>query len=75
MKKIIGVFAVTAIAVIMFFSANNVDQLSSDKNLSDVIAMNSANAEWVFFGCGMGGDYCGGVSGCKSVIVSSNRCN
>ncbi|MBA0884776.1 hypothetical protein [Flavobacterium undicola] len=74
MKKILGILGVVVIAVTMFLGTDKINSSSPDNNLSDVIAMNSANAEWVWFGCGMDGDYCGQTPNCRFVIVSSERC-
>ncbi|GEL12135.1 hypothetical protein SAMN05192550_3111 [Flavobacterium glycines] len=45
MKKIIVAFGVVVIAVMMFFSANNVNSYSSNTNLASLITINTANAE------------------------------
>lgn len=74
MKKIKGILVFTVIALGIFFSSTTINTKKADKDIATLMAVETANAKWVFFGCGQYGDYCGGVPDCKSVIFSSNRC-
>jgi hypothetical protein len=44
MKKIIGSLGVVVIAAVMFFSANNLTESSSDISLAELITFNVENA-------------------------------
>lgn len=74
MKIIKGILALTLIATGIFFSSKSIASEKEDLDLSSLLAVETADAKWVWFGCGAGGNYCGGSPSCKSVIVSSNAC-
>jgi len=74
MKKIKGILVFTVIVLGIFFSSTTINPKKADKDIATLMAVETANAKWVFFGCASGGDYCGGIEGCKSVIFSTNRC-
>jgi len=74
MKKIKGLFIFSLIMLGVFFTSTSINTKEKDNNLSSLLAIETAEAKWVWFGCGQGGKYCGGKTNCKSVIVSSRRC-
>ncbi len=82
MKKLKGILVIAVIAAGMFFSTTSIDSEKIAVNIesmdiASIVALETAEArkkKWVWFGCGGGGNYCGGEPNCKSVIVSSNRC-
>lgn len=71
MKKLIGIIGVVAIAMTIFFNTNSLNSSTENLDLASLIAINTANAETVLFGCKNGGTYCGGHYDCKSVIFST----
>lgn len=75
MKKIKGILVLAVITAGIFFSSTSINPKEVDKDIASLMAIETANAKWVWFGCGAGGTYCGGSENCKSVIVSSNRCS
>lgn len=74
MKKIKGILVFAVIAAGIFFSSTTINTEKAEQDLASLMAVETADAKMVFFGCGSGGDYCGGKPNCKSVIFSSNRC-
>lgn len=70
MKKLIGILGIAVIAMTMFFSTNSINTSDGEVDLASLIAINTANAETVIFGCKNGGTYCGGHTNCKSVIIA-----
>tara|TARA_R110001583_G_scaffold54028_2_gene166067 strand:+ start:857 stop:1102 length:246 start_codon:yes stop_codon:yes gene_type:complete len=74
MKKIKGILIFTVIAMGIFFSSTSINSEKEDVDLASLMAIETANAKWVFFGCAQGGAACGGSYNCKSVIISSRGC-
>jgi len=74
MKKIKGILILTAIVMGIFFTSTSLKTEDEQTEISNILAIETADARWVWFGCGHGGGTCGGSSGCHSVIVSSNAC-
>ncbi|AMC11874.1 hypothetical protein Lupro_11625 [Lutibacter profundi] len=75
MKKIKGILVFTVIAMGVFFSTTSINSKKEDMDLASLMAVETADAKWAWFGCGQGGDQCGGNYNCKWVIVSSNACS
>lgn len=74
MKKIKGILIFSVIAIGIFFSSTSINTENEDMDLASLMAVETAEAKWAWFGCGLGGNECGGSMGCKWVIVSSNAC-
>jgi hypothetical protein len=74
MEKIKKNLVLTVIAVGLFFSSTTINAEKENMDLASLLAVETADAKWAWFGCGLGGDACGGNYGCKWVIVSSNAC-
>ncbi len=74
MKKIKGILVFTIIAMGIFFSSTTINTKKADKDIATLMAVETANAKWVLFGCAIGGTSCGGSPGCKSVISSTHKC-
>lgn len=75
MKIIKGILVFATITVGILFSSTAINPEEADKDITTLMAIETANAEWVFFGCAQGGTACGGNINCKSVIISSNKCS
>lgn len=75
MKKIKGLIVFSLIVLGVVFTSTTIKTKKENNDLSSLLAIETAEAKWVFFGCGEGGTYCGGQDHCKSVIFSSNRCS
>ena len=74
MKKIKEILVFAVIAAGIFFSSTTINTEKSEQDLASLMAVETADAKMVFFGCGQFGTGCGGKPNCKSVIFSSNRC-
>lgn len=74
MKIIKGFFTISVIVLGVFFISTSVNTEKENEDLSSLLAIETAEAKMVFFGCGSGGTWCGGIDNCKSVIFSSHRC-
>lgn len=74
MKKIKGILVFAVISAGIFFSSTVINPEDADKDIATLMAVETADAKWAWFGCGLGGNECGGSTGCKWVIVSSNAC-
>jgi len=74
MKRVKGVLILAAIVMGLFFSTTSTKTEDEKTDISNVLAIETADAKWVWFGCAAGGNYCGGQTNCKSVIVSSHAC-
>ncbi len=76
-KKIITSLGIAVMAMSMFFSTNSINSSNGKLNLANLIAVNTANAEWGLWGCADGGTFCEGNYGCKywAIYTSSPPCN
>ena len=75
MKKLKGILVIAVIAMGIVFSTSSINAENTDQDLASLMAIETADAKWAWFGCGSGGEACGGNYNCKWVIVSNSACS
>lgn len=75
MKIIKGILVLAAISAGIFFSSTTINPEEANKDIANLMAVETASAKLVIFGCAQGGTACGGNYNCKSVIISTNKCS
>jgi len=70
-KKGLGIVSVAVFAMALFFNTSIVNSSNGDLELADLIAMETADAEWSIFGCCPEGTFCNGSSYCHYSLFAS----